>query len=120
MGSAAGSSYGSGVSFSDSDWMGKVGIPRSSVRGGPVDEEEEDNEDQETVEGSDDWEREGMPPARGHIQQLQWTKDTVTVTWRAYADGDPACCATQEFTGNLTLDGDTPHLAVTGHRQVAG
>ena len=68
----------------------------------------------------DDWEREGMPPARGHIQQLQWTKDTVTVTWRAYADGDPACCATQEFTGNLTLDGDTPHLAVTGHRQVAG
>ena len=68
----------------------------------------------------DDWEHEGMPPARGHIQQLQWTKDTVTVTWRAYADGDPACCATQEFTGNLTLDGDTPHLAVTGHRQVAG
>lgn len=68
----------------------------------------------------DDWEREGMPPARGHIQQLQWTKDTVTVTWRAYADDDPACCATQEFTGNLTLDGDTPHLAVTGHRQVAG
>lgn len=64
----------------------------------------------------DDWEREGMPPARGHIQQLQWTKDTVTVTWRAYADDDPACCATQEFTGNLTLDGDTPHLAVTGHR----
>lgn len=68
----------------------------------------------------DDWEREGMPPARGHIQRLQWTKDTVTVTWRAYADDDPACCATQEFTGNLTLDGDTPHLAVTGHRQVAG
>ena len=68
----------------------------------------------------DDWEREGMPPARGHIQQLQWTKDTVTVTWRAYADDDPACCATEEFTGNLTLDGDRPHLAVTGHRQVAG
>lgn len=68
----------------------------------------------------DDWEREGMPPARGHIQQLQWTKDTVTVTWRAYADDDPACCATQEFTGNLTLDGDTPHLEVTGHRQVSG
>lgn len=68
----------------------------------------------------DDWEREGMPSARGHVQQLQWTKDTVTVTWRAYADDDPACCATQEFTGNLTLDGDTPHLAVTGHRQVAG
>ena len=68
----------------------------------------------------EDWEREGMPPARGHIQQLQWTKDTVTVTWRAYADDDPACCATQEFTGNLTLDGDRPHLAVTGHRQVAG
>ncbi|WP_302259691.1 LppP/LprE family lipoprotein [Corynebacterium tuberculostearicum] len=51
---------------------------------------------------------------------MQWTKDTVTVTWRAYADDDPACCATQEFTGNLTLDGDTPHLEVTGHRQVAG
>lgn len=68
----------------------------------------------------DDWEREGMPPARGHIQQLQWTEDTVTVTWRAYGPDDAACCATQEFTGNLTLDGDTPHLAVTGHRQVAG
>jgi len=23
-------------------------------------------------------EREGMPPTRGRIQQLQWTKDTIT------------------------------------------
>ena len=68
----------------------------------------------------DDWEREGMPPARGHVQQLQWTEDTVTVTWRAYGPDDAACCATQEFTGNLTLDAATPHLAVTGHQQVAG
>ena len=66
----------------------------------------------------DDWEREGMPPARGHVQQLQWTEDTVTVTWRAYGPDDAACCATQEFTGNLTLDGDTPHLETTSHQIV--
>jgi len=67
----------------------------------------------------DDWERDGMPPARGHIQQLQWTEDTITVTWRAYGPDDAACCATQEFTGNLTLDGDTPHLETTGHQRVS-
>lgn len=66
----------------------------------------------------DDWERDGMPPARGHIQQLQWTEDTITVTWRAYGPDDAACCATQEFTGNLTLDGDTPHLEPTSHQLV--
>lgn len=66
----------------------------------------------------DDWEREGMAPARGHIQQLQWTEDTITVTWRAYGPNDAACCATQEFTGNLTLDGDTPHLETTSHQIV--
>lgn len=69
-----------------------------------------------TKVGDDEWKREGMPPARGHIQQLQWTEDTITVTWRAYAPDDAACCATQEFVGDLTLDGDTPHLSATGHR----
>ena len=66
----------------------------------------------------EDWEPEGMAPARGHIQQLQWTEDTITVTWRAYGPNDAACCATQEFTGNLTLDGDTPHLETTSHQIV--
>ncbi|WP_301432434.1 LppP/LprE family lipoprotein [Corynebacterium tuberculostearicum] len=46
------------------------------------------------------------------------TEDTITVTWRAYGPDDAACCATQEFTGNLTLDGDTPHLETTGHQRV--
>jgi len=62
-GAAAGSSFGSGISLSDADWAGKVELPRSSIRGGmdeEEEEEEEETEDQETVDGSDDWEREGM------------------------------------------------------------
>jgi len=36
----------------------------------------------------EDWTRNGMEPARRHINQLEWTDDTVTVTWRAYGEGE--------------------------------
>jgi hypothetical protein len=67
----------------------------------------------------EDWKYMGMPPARGHIQQLEWTDDTVTVTWRAYGEGETGAMATQELTGNLTLDGNTANVEVTGHRKAA-
>ena len=68
------------------------------------------------VEG---WTRYGMEPARRHINQLEWTDDTVTVTWRAHGEGESGAVATHELTGNLTLDGDKANLEMTGHRKTS-
>ncbi len=67
----------------------------------------------------EDWTRNGMEPARRHINQLEWTDDTVTVTWRAHGEGESGAVATHELTGNLTLDGDKANLEMTGHRKTS-
>lgn len=67
----------------------------------------------------EDWTRNGMEPARRHINQLEWTDNTVTVTWRAHGEGESGAVATQELTGNLTLDGDKANLEMTGHRKTS-
>ncbi|MER0001208.1 hypothetical protein ABRP64_11260 [Corynebacterium sp. KPL4015] len=67
----------------------------------------------------EDWTRNGMEPARRHINQLEWTNDTVTVTWRAHGEGESGAVATHELTGNLTLDGDKANLEMTGHRKTS-
>lgn len=67
----------------------------------------------------EDWTRNGMEPARRHINQLEWTDNTVTVTWRAHGEGESGAVATQELTGNLTLNGDKANLEMTGHRKTS-